>query len=122
MNTQFDYGAVVKELDSLADEEVSVPKRVRDQMAEYYGSKCVDFHGSKCLDYQRPHTGVRLSLFWSNPEGKVNVKKSSLVEWLNEASKEPCYCGSGKYYEKCHAEDELPSIVASLVPHSCSKL
>jgi len=118
MNTQFDYGAVVKELDSLADQEVSVPKRVRDRMVEYFGSKCVDLMGANVLDYQEPHTGVRLSLFWGSPEGRVDVKKASLVEWLTEASREPCYCGSGKYYEKCHAKEELPTIVASLVSRS----
>ena len=106
MNPRFDYKAKVAELDNLADEEIPVPKRVRDKLVEYFGSRHVDSHGVS--------TGVGLRLF-GFPDGRVNVKKDSLVEWLNEASREPCYCGSGKYYEKCHAEEEIPVMVDSFI-------
>jgi hypothetical protein len=109
-----DYKNKVAELVCMADKEIPIPSRVRDRMDEYFRSRQVVSHVSNVLDFQMPRTGVELRLF-GFPDNPVKVEKDRLVEWLNEAATEPCHCGSGFRYERCHGEEEIPAIVASLI-------
>ena len=59
---------------------------------------------------------IRPHVFINNPALAVrnatnstiaDIKKASLIDYLLGGSQGPCYCGSGRRHEKCHAEADL---------------
>lgn len=55
------------------------------------------------------------------PDEPSPMVKRDLVEYLFEASAGPCYCGSGKRWEKCCSRQDLPRLVDAIVKMSKSR-